>query len=120
VGTLRKINLAEKLSSFEEAFGPRIIGRYNGDKIQVTKVRGSFVWHAHQDTDDLILVLDGKLVVEARDGAVELGPGELVVVPAGLEHRTRAEPEAHILVVEPAGTLNTGDSGEVAAPEVEI
>jgi quercetin dioxygenase-like cupin family protein len=120
VGTLRKVNLAEKLSSFEEAFGPRIIGRYNGDKIQVTKVRGSFIWHAHNDTDDLILVLDGKLFVETRDASVELGPGELVVVPKGVEHRTRAEPEAHILVVEPVGTLNTGDSGLEPAPEVEI
>ncbi len=117
---LRKVNLAEKLSSFEEAFGPRIIGRYNGDKIQVTKVRGSFIWHAHPDTDDLILVLDGKLVVETREGIVELGPGELVVVPAGVEHRTKADPEAHIFVVEPAGTLNTGDSGLEPAPEVEI
>ena len=120
MGTLRKVNLAEKLSSFEEAFGPRIIGRYNGDKIQVTKVRGSFIWHAHNDTDDLILVLDGKLFVETRDASVELGPGELVVVPKGVEHRTRAEPEAHILVVEPVGTLNTGDSGLEPAPEVEI
>lgn len=117
---LRKVNLAEKLSSFEEAFGPRIIGRYNGDKIQVTKVRGSFIWHAHQDTDDLILVLGGKLYVETREGSVELGPGELVVVPKGVEHRTRAEPEAQILVVEPSGTLNTGDSGLEPAPEVEI
>jgi quercetin dioxygenase-like cupin family protein len=117
---LKKINLAEKLSSFEDAFGPRIVGRYNGDKIQVTKVRGSFVWHAHPETDDLILVIDGNLRVETRDGAVELGPGELVVVPKGVEHRTMAEPEAHILVVEPAGTQNTGDSGKPPAPEVEI
>ncbi len=117
---LDKVNLTEKLSVFDDAFGPRIIGRYNGDKIQVTKVRGTFVWHAHQETDDLILVIDGKLRVETRDGAVELGPGELVVVPKGVEHRTVAEREAHILVVEPAGTDNTGDSGKPPAPEVEI
>ncbi len=117
---MRKVNLAEKLASFDEAFSPRIVARYNDSKIQVAKVRGDFVWHSHPDTDDFILVVDGRMVVETRDEAVELGPGELVIVPRGVEHRTRAPEEAHTLLVELAGTPNTGDSDAEAAPEIEI
>jgi mannose-6-phosphate isomerase-like protein (cupin superfamily) len=117
---MQKVNLAEKLSSFDEVFSPRIVGYYNDNKIQVGKVRGEFVWHSHPDTDDLFLVLKGRLTVETRDEAVELGEGEMVVVPRGVEHRTRAEEETHILLVEPAGTPNTGDAAVEPAPEVEI
>ena len=83
-------------------------------------VEGEFVWHSHPDTDDFILVLAGRLTVETRDEALELGPGELVVVPKGVEHRTRAESGAHILLVEPRGTPNTGDADAEPAAEVEI
>ena len=115
------VDLAEKLASFEEAFAPRIVARYNGNKVMVAKVRGEFVWHSHADTDDFFLVLAGRLVIELRDGEVELGPGQLYVVPAGVEHRPRADEEAHILLIEPEGTPNTGDSTErEAAPEVEL
>jgi mannose-6-phosphate isomerase-like protein (cupin superfamily) len=117
---LQKVNLAEKLASFDEVFSPRIVGYYNDDKIQVGKARGDFVWHSHPDTDDLILVLAGRLIVETRDETVELGPGELVVVPRGVEHRTRAEEGAHILLVEPRGTPNTGDADAQPAAEIEI
>jgi mannose-6-phosphate isomerase-like protein (cupin superfamily) len=118
--TLRKVALAEKLASFDEVFSPRIVARYNDSKVQVGKARGDFVWHSHPETDDLMLVVAGRLTVETRDETVELGPGELVVVPRGVEHRTRAAEEAHLLLVELAGTPNTGDSGAEAAPEVEI
>ena len=115
------VNLAEKLATFDEAFRPRIVGRYNGNKIQVAKTRGEFVWHAHADTDDFFLVLAGKLTIQLRDRDVELGPGEMFVVPRGVEHCPRADPEAHILLIEPDGTPNTGDSTErEAAPEEEI
>ena len=115
------INLAEALASFDEAFEPRIVGRYNDNKLMVAKVRGEFVWHSHPDTDDFFLVLDGRLTMQLRDGDVELGPGELFVVPRGVEHRPKADGEAHILLIEPVGTPNTGDSTErEAAPEREL
>jgi mannose-6-phosphate isomerase-like protein (cupin superfamily) len=116
-----KVDLAEALASFDEAFAPRIVGMYNDDKIMVAKTRGEFVWHSHPDTDDFFLVLSGRLVIQLRDRDVELGPGELFVVPRGVEHCPRADPEAHILLIEPMGTPNTGDSTERhAAPEIEV
>jgi mannose-6-phosphate isomerase-like protein (cupin superfamily) len=117
---LEKVNLAEKLASFEEPFSPRIVSAYNENKVQVVKAHGDFVWHSHPETDDFFLVLAGRLTVETREGSVELGPGELVVVPRGVEHRPRAEEEAHVLLIEPMGTPNTGDSGAEPAAEVEI
>ena len=115
-----KVNLAGKLATFDEPFQPKIVGYYNDNKIQVAKTRGEFVWHAHPDTDDLFLVLDGRLTIQLRDRDVELGPGELFVVPRGVEHRPRAEGEARILLIEPRGTPNTGDSGIEPAPEREL
>jgi len=117
-----KVDLAEALASFDEAFQPRIVGHYNDSKIMVAKTRGEFVWHAHPDTDDFFLVLDGRLTIQLRDSAdVELGPGEMYVVPRGVEHCPRAEPEAHILLIEPMGTPNTGDSTErESAPERQL
>jgi mannose-6-phosphate isomerase-like protein (cupin superfamily) len=115
-----KVNLAEKLASFDEAFQPRIVAYYNESKVQVAKTRGEFVWHSHPDTDDFFLVLAGRLVIELRDREIELDPGELYVVPRGVEHRPRADPEAHVLLIEPRGTPNTGDAVATPAPEVEI
>jgi mannose-6-phosphate isomerase-like protein (cupin superfamily) len=115
------VDLAEKLTSFDEAFEPRIVARYNGNKVMVAKARGEFVWHSHPDTDDLFVVLSGRLVIQLRDRDVELGPGQLYVVPAGVEHCPRADGEAHVLLIEPEGTPNTGDSSErEAAAEVEL
>jgi mannose-6-phosphate isomerase-like protein (cupin superfamily) len=115
-----KVDLAAKLASFDEAFFPHIVGWYNDDKIQVGKVRGEFVWHSHPDTDDFFLCLKGRLTIQLRDRDVELGPGELFVVPRGVEHCPRADEEAHVLLIEPRGTPNTGDSGVPARAEVEI
>jgi len=116
-----KVNLSHALASFDEAFQPRIVGTYNDNKIQVAKTRGEFVWHSHPDTDDLFYVVEGQLTIQLRDRDVVLGPGELFVVPRGVEHCPRADPEAHILLIEPVGTPNTGDSTErEAAPEVEL
>ena len=117
---LEKVNLAEKLASFDEPFSPKIVGFYNDTKIQVAKTNGPFVWHSHPDTDDLFLVLAGRLRVELRDGEVELGEGELLVVPRGVEHRPVADDEAHVLLLELKGTPNTGDADAEPAPEVEI
>ena len=116
-----KVDLAEKLASFDEHFSPKIVGTYNDNKIQVGKVRGAFVWHKHDDTDDLFLVLSGRLTIQLRDRDVELGPGELFVVPRGVEHCPRADEETHLLLIEPLGTPNTGDSDErEPAPEEAI
>ena len=113
-----RVDLAEAQASFDEAFQPRIVGRYNDSKIMVAKIRGEFVWHSHPDTDDFFLVLDGRLTIQLRDRDIELGPGQMFVVPRGVEHCPRAEDEAHILLIEPVGTPNTGDSTErEPAPE---
>ena len=116
-----KVKLAETLASFDEAFQPKIVGYYNGNKIQVAKTRGEFVWHSHADTDDLFLVIAGRLTIQLRDRDIQLGPGELFVVPRGVEHCPRADDEAHVLLIEAQGTPNTGDSTErEAAPEIEL
>jgi len=114
-----KVDLAAALATFTEPWSPRIIGHYNGDKIFLAKAKGDFVWHSHPDTDDLFLVLDGHLTIQLRDGDIELGPGELFVVPRGVEHCPRSVEGASILLIEPAGTPNTGDPA-TAAPEMEL
>ena len=93
---MERVNLEQKLASFDEHFQPRIVGYYNDDKIQVAKVRGEFVWHSHPNTDDFFLVLKGRLTIQLRDRDVELSAGDLFVVPRGVEHCPRADEEAHI------------------------
>jgi mannose-6-phosphate isomerase-like protein (cupin superfamily) len=114
-----KVNLAEKLALLDAPYQPGIVGHLNDYKIAVVKTRGEFVWHKHDDTDDFFLVLAGRLTIQLRDrDDVELGPGELFVVPRGVEHCPRADEEAHVLLIEPRGTVNTGDAGgELTAPE---
>jgi mannose-6-phosphate isomerase-like protein (cupin superfamily) len=106
---MEKVNLKEKLAAFDEQWAPRIVAGYNGNDVMVVKVEGAFVWHAHPETDDFFLVLSGEVAIEMRDRTVVLGPGELFVVPAGVEHRPVARGEAHLLLIEPKGTPNTGD-----------
>jgi mannose-6-phosphate isomerase-like protein (cupin superfamily) len=113
-----KINLAEKLAQLDAPFRPGIVGHLNDYKLAVVKAHGEFVWHKHDETDDFFLVLAGRLTIQLRDRDVELGPGELFVVPRGVEHCPRADEEAHVLLIEPSGTVNTGDAGgEMTAPE---
>jgi mannose-6-phosphate isomerase-like protein (cupin superfamily) len=104
-----KINLAEKLALFSEHWSPRTVATFNDCDVMVVKVQGEFTWHKHDDTDDLFLVLKGTLEIELRDRVVTLGPGEMFVVPKGVEHRPRASEEVHVLLMEPTGTPNTGD-----------
>jgi mannose-6-phosphate isomerase-like protein (cupin superfamily) len=113
------VNLHEALATFDEPFQPRIVGTMNEYKLMVVKAQGEFVWHAHADTDDLFLVLRGELTIDLRDRRVALGPGDLFVVPRGVEHRPRSERGAELLLIEPSGTVNTGDgpAGEMTAPE---
>lgn len=112
------INLADKLAAFDQHWSPRTVTQFNGHDVMVVKVKGEFVWHSHDDTDDFFLVLKGRLTIRLRDGDVELGPGELFVVPVGVEHQPCAAEEAELLLIEPTGTPNTGDI-ETAAARIE-
>lgn len=116
---MRPINLAEKLDTFTECWQPKTVGQFNGHDLMVVKVKGEFVWHKHDDTDDFFLVLTGRLTIQLRAYNVVLGPGELFVVPKGVEHCPIAEEETHLLLIERAGTPNTGDSA-TAAPRTFI
>ncbi len=108
------VNLSEKLSQFSEHWSPRTVAEFNGHDVMVAKVKGEFVWHHHDDTDDFFLVLKGRITIRMRDGDVELGSGELFVVPVGVEHQPFAEEEAEVLLIEPSGTPNTGDEATAA------
>ncbi len=113
------IDLAAKLATFDDRFAPRTVTTFNGHDIMVTKLEGPFHWHSHADTDDFFLVLKGTLDIELRDRTVTLKPGQLFVVPKGVEHRPVAGEEVHLLLIEPTGTPNTGDP-KTAAPRREI
>jgi mannose-6-phosphate isomerase-like protein (cupin superfamily) len=115
---LTAINLAQKLSTFTEHWQPRTVGKFNGHDLMVVKVKGEFVWHSHADTDDLFMVLAGRITIQMREENVTLGPGEIFVVPKGVEHRPVADEEAHILLIEPSGTPNTGNADTAAARRV--
>jgi mannose-6-phosphate isomerase-like protein (cupin superfamily) len=107
------VNLAQKLALLEGPYQPGIVAYLNDHKIAVVKAAGEFVWHSHAETDDFFLVLSGRLTIQMREGDVELGAGELFVVPRGVEHCPKAEEGAEVLLIEPRGTLNTGDAGGV-------
>ncbi len=117
-----KVNLADALATFDEPFQPRIIGTLNDYKLMVAKAKGEFVWHAHPETDDFFLVLKGTLTIQLRDRDIVLAPGELFVVPRGVEHCPRADEEVELLSIEPVGTVNTGDAepSELTAPERRV
>ena len=105
-----KLNLAEKLAAFSETWSPKVIGALNGQLVKLAKLHGEFTWHSHEDEDELFLVLSGELRIELRDRVEVLGPGELLIVPRGVEHRPVAAEEVSVLLFEPASTLNTGDA----------
>ena len=113
------INLAARLASFAEHWSPRTVARFNDLDVMVVKVKGEFIWHKHDDTDDFFLVLQGKLDIMLRDRTVSLGPGEMFVVPKGVEHCPLAHEETHLLLIEPTGTPNTGNV-TTAAPRQMI
>lgn len=109
--TVEKANLDEKLALFTEHWSPKTIGRLNDYELKVVKVQGEFVWHQHDDTDEVFLVLDGELTIDLPDTTVVLGPRETVTVPRGMQHRPRAERETTMLLIEPVGVVNTGEAG---------
>jgi mannose-6-phosphate isomerase-like protein (cupin superfamily) len=106
-----KVSLAAKFALLDEPYRPGIVGYINDYKIQVVKIKGPFVWHKHEETDDFFLVISGHLTIHLRDRDVELAPGELFVVPRGVEHCPEATEETEVLLIEPDGTPNTGDAG---------
>ncbi len=109
--THQPIDIAEKFSAFSDYWSPRVISRLNDYEIKLVKVRGEFVWHSHEDTDEMFLVVHGELIIQMRDGEVTVGPGQVFVVPRGVEHCPIAGSEVHAVLIEPAGVINTGDAG---------
>ncbi|MEM1042719.1 MAG: cupin domain-containing protein [Bacteroidota bacterium] len=105
---MHKVNLAAAFASFEEHWSPRVAAELNGQQVKLAKLEGPFVWHRHEDEDELFLVVKGRLTLRLRDRDIELDEGEFVVVPRGVEHCPVAETECHVLLFEPASTLNTG------------
>ena len=107
---MKKVNLAEKFALFDERWSPKLIGELNGQHVKIAKIEGEFIWHQHENEDELFLVLHGKLIMKLRNrDDVVLEPGEMFIVPRGVEHKPVAEIETHIMMFEPASTLNTGD-----------
>lgn len=106
---MNKVNCAEKLALFSEYWTPRIVGELNGQQVKLVKLKGEFVWHHHEDEDELFLVIKGTLLMRLRDGDILIDKGEFLIVPRGVEHQPIAEEEVHLLLFEPASTLNTGN-----------
>ncbi|WP_025131796.1 cupin domain-containing protein [Pseudomonas sp. PH1b] len=109
--TFQSINFAHKLSLFSEHWTPKVIAEMNDYQFKISRLQGEFVWHAHADTDETFIVLDGLLHIDFRDGRVSIASGEMFVMPKGVEHKPWAEQEVKLLLIEPKGVLNTGDQG---------
>jgi mannose-6-phosphate isomerase-like protein (cupin superfamily) len=106
------VNLAQKLALFQEYWSPKVVGELNDNYLKVVKLKGEFVWHKHDDADELFLVLQGRLVIRLRDQDITLNEGDFVVVPQGVEHQPFAEDEVHALLIEPKSVINTGDADD--------
>jgi mannose-6-phosphate isomerase-like protein (cupin superfamily) len=120
LGSVDKVNIAEKLSLFDEHWSPKIVGELNGQHVKLVKLSGEFVWHHHDDEDEMFLVVNGRFRMEFRDREVWIERGEFIVVPRGVEHRPVAEEEASVMLFEPASTLNTGNvTGEMTVAELD-
>ncbi len=117
---MEKVNLDQKFALFNEQWKPKIVGELNGQHVKLGKIKGSFVWHQHENEDELFLVVKGRMRLEFRDSTVDVDEGEFIIVPRSIEHRPVADEECHILIFEPASTLNTGnvqDEFTVEEPE---
>lgn len=107
---MEKINLYKKLNLFSDHFNPKIIAELNSQQIKLVKFKGDFVWHSHANEDEMFYVLKGSFFMDLRDKTIELNEGEMIVIPKGIEHKPRAESEVSIMLIEPAGTINTGNT----------
>lgn len=114
------INLKNKFALFSEQWSPRIVARMNELQFKLVKIEGDFVWHSHAETDEVFLVLDGRMQINFRDGQVTLNTGEMFVVPKGMEHQPHADDECRVMLVEPIGTVNTGDAGGERTAESDV
>ncbi|MFO0703793.1 MAG: cupin domain-containing protein [Patescibacteria group bacterium] len=122
MSTIKVVNLQQKLSLFKDQWSPKIVAELNDSHVKVVKVQGEFVWHKHDNEDEMFLVINGELKIELRDGVLDIKPGELVVIPRGVEHRPVAASEVSIVLIEPKGTVNTGtatDTGDKKSTEGE-
>lgn len=119
--TSQKVNIHEKLTLFSDHWNPRIVGELNGQHVKLAKLKGEFVWHKHDEEDELFYILKGELQMQFRDRTVVLKEGEFLIVPRGVEHRPVAEEEVSVMLFEPASTVNTGESekGELTREELE-
>ena len=111
MSTADKVNFDQKLALFSDHWSPQVVGRMNDYEIKLVKILGEFVWHTHEDTDEVFIVLDGQLTVQLREGDIVLGPQEMLTVPRGVEHCPQADEEVSALLIEPRGVINTGDAG---------
>jgi mannose-6-phosphate isomerase-like protein (cupin superfamily) len=114
------INLQDKFARFSERWSPKVIAQMNDYQFKLVKIRGEFVWHSHADTDEVFIVFDGSMEIHFRDGKVTLSAGEMFVVPKGIEHKPRAASECKLMLVEPVGVVNTGDSGGELTAENDV
>lgn len=114
------INLAQKFARLHEQWSPRVVAEMNDYQFKIVKLKGDFVWHDHPETDETFLVIDGQLRIDFRDGCVTIGPGELYIVPKGVEHKPYAENEVRLMLIEPRGVLNTGQAGGERTAENDI
>ena len=118
---MEKINLNQKLSLFSDYWNPRIVGELNGQHVKLAKIKGEFIWHSHEHEDELFYVVKGILKIEFRDRSVELKQGDMIIVPKGVEHKPSAEEEVHIMMFEPASTINTGNiENELTRKKLEL
>jgi mannose-6-phosphate isomerase-like protein (cupin superfamily) len=106
---IEKVNLEEKFKKISDHWNPRIVGELNGQHVKLTKVNGDFVWHKHDDEDEMFLIISGDFVMELRDGSINVKPGEFIIIPKGVEHKPVAHGEVHLMLFEPASTVNTGN-----------
>ncbi|NJL22196.1 MAG: cupin domain-containing protein [Leptolyngbyaceae cyanobacterium SM1_3_5] len=106
---MEKVNLDEKFALFSDYWSPKVVGELNGQQVKLVKFQGEFVWHHHEHEDELFLVVKGQMAIEFRDKTVILNPGEFIIVPKGVEHKPVAAEEVHVMLLEPASTLNTGN-----------
>ena len=118
--TYQPINLDDKFGLFSEQWQPKVIAEMNDYQFKIARLEGDFVWHQHDDTDETFIVIDGRLRIDFRDGNVELGPGEMYVVPKGVEHKPFAEEEVKLMLIEPRGVVNTGETGGERTAENDV
>ncbi len=109
---INKVNISEKLNLFTDYWNPRIVGELNGQQVKLAKFQGEFVWHKHDNEDELFLVLEGSFKMKLRDKTLQINKGDFIIIPKGVEHKPSAEKEVHIMLFEPASTLNTGDNSK--------